>query len=195
MKVLMTLVLVLVLAGCAAGRGDGGSTIAKEETTARSAGEETTVQQGAGNFPRPPDSTLSYGGQEVKGAVGSYCWSRGSSGLCADTAGVWPGRKRTLTVPSGSEVVFHFGGQGPPDRVNASASSPPDKVMASASPWPEKGASTASTAQNRRRSLKTLGSGVEKTIPVELPPGAYLLNVIVLTQQGDAGYAFRIMVK
>ena len=111
MKVLMTLVLVLVLAGCAAGRGDGGSTIAKEETTARSAGEETTVLGGVGGRVRPPDSTLSYGGQEVKGAVGSYCWSRGSSGLCADTAGVWPGRKRTLTVPSGSEVVFHFGGR------------------------------------------------------------------------------------
>ena len=193
MKVLMTLVLVLVLAGCAAGEGDGGSTIAKEETAARSAGEETTVLGGGGRV-RPPDSTLSYGGQEVKGALGSYCWSRGSSGLCADTAGVWPGRKRTLTVPSGSEVVFHFGGQGPPDRVNASASSPPDKVMATASPWPEKGASTASTAQNRRRSLKTYGSGVERTIPVELPPGEYLLDVYVLTQQGDAGYAFRIMV-
>jgi hypothetical protein len=199
MKVIMTLVLVLVLAGCAAGQGGAGRTLAEEttangteETTAYK--EETTVLKGGGRV-RPPDSTLSYGGQEVKGELGSYCWSRGSSGLCADTAGVWPGRKRTLTVPSGSEVVFHFGGQAPPDRVNATASSPPDKVMASASPWPEKGASTASTAQNRRRSLKAHGSGVERTIPVELPPGEYLLNVIVLTQQGDAGYAFRIMVK
>jgi hypothetical protein len=200
MKVIMTLVLVLVLAGCAAGQGGAGRTLAEEttangteETTAYN--EETTVLKGGGGRVRPPDSTLSYGGQEVKGELGSYCWSRGSSGLCADTAGVWPGRKRTLTVPSGSEVVFHFGGQAPPDRVNATASSPPDKVMASASPWPEKGASTASTAQNRRRSLKAHGSGVERTIPVELPPGEYLLNVIVLTQQGDAGYAFRIMVK
>jgi hypothetical protein len=30
MKVLMALVLALVLAGCAAGRGDGGSTVAQE---------------------------------------------------------------------------------------------------------------------------------------------------------------------
>jgi hypothetical protein len=46
MKALMTLVLVLVLAGCAAGEGGAGSTIAEEETTAHSAGAETTALQG-----------------------------------------------------------------------------------------------------------------------------------------------------
>jgi hypothetical protein len=74
MKALMTLVLVL-LAGCAAGQGGAGRTLAEEtsangteETTAYK--EETTVFE-EGNFPRPPDSTLSYGGQEVKGTLGS----------------------------------------------------------------------------------------------------------------------------
>jgi hypothetical protein len=73
----MTLVLVLLLAGCAAGQGDAGRTLS-EETTANSTEEttvykeETTVLGGAEDFPRPPDSTLSYGGREVKGTLGSY---------------------------------------------------------------------------------------------------------------------------
>jgi hypothetical protein len=101
MKVLMTLVLVLLLVGCAAGKSDGaGSTTTQEETTANST-EETTIQQGAGNLPRPPDSTLSYGGQEVKGLLGTYCWFSGGLGACADAPLITPPRKKTLTVPSG----------------------------------------------------------------------------------------------
>jgi hypothetical protein len=84
-RVLITLVLVLVLAGCAAGQGDAGRTLA-EETTARHAEEETTAQKGEDDLRRPPDSTLSYGGREVRGRLGSYCWSyRGTDG-CFDVA-------------------------------------------------------------------------------------------------------------
>jgi hypothetical protein len=75
-----------------------------EETTAL---EETTGLQGAGNLNRPPDSTLSYGGQEVKGTLGSYCWGN----MCADSVFIVPPRKKTLTVPSGSEMVFRYGGK------------------------------------------------------------------------------------
>src|ERR687893_2767286 len=110
MRALMTLVLVLLLAGCAAGQGNAGRTPA-EETTANGTEEttayieETTVQKRAGDLNRPPDSTISYGGQEVRGSLGSYCWGN----VCADAA--YPVRppKQTLTVPSGSEMVFHFG--------------------------------------------------------------------------------------
>ena len=80
MKVLMRLVLVLLLAGCAAGRGDvASSTTTQEETTAYK--EETTILTG-GDLPKPPDSTLSYGGREVKGTLGSYCWGSSKSGVC-----------------------------------------------------------------------------------------------------------------
>ena len=65
MKALMTLVLVLLMAGCAAGQGNAGRTLS-EETTA-SGTEETTVLDGGGGLPQPPDSTLSYGGQGVLG--------------------------------------------------------------------------------------------------------------------------------
>jgi hypothetical protein len=121
MKALMTLVLVFVLVGCAAGEGDAGSTIVEVETTAHRSKEETTVLKGEGNLRRPPDSTLSYGEREVKGRLGTYCWTSGSSGVCADSFLSFPPRKRTLTVPSGSEMVFRYGRQRSPDTVNAGA--------------------------------------------------------------------------
>ena len=111
MKGLMTLVLGLLLARRTVGQGDGAdSTVAEEETTAYSAREETTVLTG-GDLPRPPKSTLSYGGREVKGALGTYCWSSGKLHVCGDAPTITPPRKKTLTVPSGSEVVFRYGAE------------------------------------------------------------------------------------
>ncbi len=45
------------------------------------------------------------------------------------------------------------------------------------------------------RSLEAQGSGVQRTIPAELPPGEYVLDVFVKGQQYDASYYFRIVVK
>jgi hypothetical protein len=110
MKVLIRLALILLLAGCAAGEGGAGSTTTQEETTAYK--EETTDLQGGGGLRRPPDSTLSYDGREVKGTLGSYCWSSGSAGECADAAWpVIPSKRKTLTVPSDSGMVFRYGGK------------------------------------------------------------------------------------
>jgi hypothetical protein len=194
MKVLLTLVLVvLLLAGCAAVQGGAGQTLAEEttangteETTAYK--EETTVLKEEGNLPQPPDSTLSYGGQEVKGLLGTYCWFSGGSGACADAPPITPPRKKTLTVPSGSEMVFRYGGQSPPDTVEAGAA--PLKARA----VPES-TSTASPTINRSRSLKALGSGVERTILVELPQGEYVVDVFLKVHKDDASYYFRIMVE
>jgi hypothetical protein len=64
MKSLITLVLDFLLAGCAAGRGDAGRTLAGGTTANRT--EETTVYKEEpitltveGGLPKPPDSTLS----------------------------------------------------------------------------------------------------------------------------------------
>ena len=192
LMVLMTLALVLgVLAGCAAGRGGAaGSTsveevtteVTTEETTVHSAQEETTVLGGGGvHIPRAPKSTLSYSGREVRGSSGSICWANG----CADAAFFVPPRKKTLTVPSGSEMVFHYGGQRPPDTVK------PVRAL----PLNKQGTSTA--RGEPVRSLKALGSGVERTIPVELPPREYLVEVNVEQSQPylQAGYYFRVMVE
>jgi len=172
----MTLVLALVLAGCAAGRGDGPSTVAEEETTAPHA-EETTALQEGGNLPRPPDSTLSYGGREVKGRFGSYC----TPTICVDKAmpSVSP-KQGTLSVPSGSEMVFRYGGQRPPTTVEI----------------------TAYTLNKRgypvgsfHRSLKAQCSGAERAIPVELPPGEYGVEVFDRESQGEAIYYFYVRVE
>jgi hypothetical protein len=181
MKTLMTLVLVLLVAGCAAGEDDAtGSTTKEEESTAHNA-EETTVFTGAGNLPRPPKSTLFYGGREVKGEQGSYCWS----GACVDVASAPsapPGSKqRPLRVPYGSKMLFHFRGQRPPDTVQADAY----KLNKEGNPvW------------SSPRSLTTQGLGVEWLIAAKLPSGEYALKVFVMGQQGgDASYYFRVIVE
>ena len=157
-------------------------TTALQETTAL---EETTGLQGRGGLDRPPYSTLSYGGQEVRGSLGSYCWGD----VCADAAYPVQPPKQTLTVPSGSEMVFRFGGQESPDKVEISVT-PRDKYGKSP---------TASADSNLSRSLQTLGSGVERTIPVELPPREYVVSVYVEKSQpiglGQADYFFRVMVE
>jgi len=178
MKVLMTLVLVLLVVGCAAGEGGAGSTIA-EETTSYNAREETTLNEGV-VFIRPPHSTLSYGRQEVRGKLGSYCWSYRGTGQCVDATAMAvsavSAKLEALTVPSGSKIVFRYGGQRSPDTVKASA------YMLN-----KKGGSG--------RSLKVQGSGIERTIRAELPPGEYYVDVFLTAPQGDASYSFRIVVE
>src|SRR5215203_1806492 len=179
MKALMTLVLVFVLVGCAAGEGDAGSTIVEVETTAHRSKEETTVLKGEGNLRRPPDSTLSYGEREVKGRLGTYCWTSGSSGVCADSFLSFPPRKKTLTVPSGSEMVFRYGRQRSPDTVNAGAV-PLDKKGQPRPPSSHKKGQPRPLPPRPLTSghpLEAHGSGVERTIPVELPQGEYGVSV------------------
>jgi hypothetical protein len=187
MKALLTLALALLLAGCAAGQGSAGRSIA-EETTANGTEEttvykeETTTLTGEGGFPQPPDSTLSYGGQEVKGTLGSYVWTAGDVGSSADAS--WPlipSKQKMLTVPSDSEMVFRYGGQSPPKTVGAGAYLL-NKLQKTGTMRPD-------------HSLKAQGSGVQRTISAELPPGEYVLEVSVKAPQGDAAYYFRVMVE
>jgi hypothetical protein len=187
MKAVATLVLVALLAGCAAERGDGaGSATTQEEPTASST-EETTVykeETTALGPAEPPDSTLSYDRRQVKGALGSFCWFSGNSGACADSIGPTIASKRkTLTVPPHSEMVFRYGWQNPPKTVEA-------------------GAYSLNKLKNEKpgvvrpdRSLKAQGSGVQRTIPAQLRPGEYVVEVSVKVQQGDPSYYFRILVE
>ena len=183
MKVLMTLVLVLLLAGCAAGEGGAGesgagSITTEEETTAYK--QETTVL-GGGNLPRPPDSTLSYGGREVKGALGSYCWGDGGTHVCGDGPFITPPRKKMLSVPSDSEMVFRYGGQRAPDKV---------EVEANSLKWLQK---TAVVSSRQHSEGPRFGS--RKDYPCSVATRRVRRVVVVTEPQGDASYFFRIMVE
>ena len=153
-----------------------------EETTAY--GEEgTTVLQEEAVLEAPPDSTLSYGGNVVRVSVSaSYCWSTAEGAMCADGVATIPPRKQTLYVPSGSEMVFRYEAPRPPKKVSVSAASF-DRTDMFGGP------------RGSRRSLKAHGSGVERTIPAELPPGEYGVYVYVTDPQGDPYYLFRVMVE
>lgn len=189
MKALMTLVLALLVAGCAAERGDGaGSATTQVEPTAN-ATEETTILKEETTvlaISEPPDSTLSFGGREVNGALGSYCWSSGASSeslsTCVDSIGpTIASKQETLTVPPDSEMVFRYGGQDPPKTVEAGAYSL-NKLKKAGVVRPD-------------RSLKVQGSGVQRTIPAKLLPGEYVLEMSVRVNEEDgADYYFRIMV-
>jgi hypothetical protein len=186
MKVFTTLVLVVLLAGCAAGRGDGAGSATTQEEAAANGTEETTVYKEGPTvleLPEPPDSTLSFGGREVKGMLGSYCWYSNNLSGCADAA--WPlipSKQKTQSVPPGSEMVFRYGGHTSPKTVEVRAYALKKLQKKEATMHPDS-------------TLKAHGSGVQRTIPAELPPGEYVLEVFVREQQGDASYYFRVMVE
>jgi hypothetical protein len=186
MKVLVTLVLVVLLAGCAAERGDGAGSATTQEEPTTNGTEETSVLA----ISEPPESTLSFGGQEVKGTLGSYCWSSGATFVCADSTGPPIGGKQdTLTLPTGSDMVFRYGGQDPPKTVEAGAYSLNNLKN------PKK-AGPEMRVVRPDRSLEAQGSGVQRTIPAKLSPGEYVLEVSIGTNEQDgADYYFRVVVE
>lgn len=104
----------------------------------------------------PPESTLGSGDRTVTGVLGGYCWSSGSGGECVDAVyPLVPGKEKALAVPVGSDMVFDYGGEGPPDAVRAKAE-----------PLGPGGEPTGSFS----RPLGTGGSRGRVTIPAELPP-------------------------
>jgi hypothetical protein len=142
--------------------------------------EETTALQESSGWPGPPEITLSYGRREVTGAISaSSCWG----GLCSDGLPTVPPPKKALSVPSGSEMVLHYGRQRPPNKLSVRASKLLGRVDASGG------------GLGRHYSLKARGSGVVRTIPVELPPGEYLVSVSITERLGQVPYTFRVIVQ
>jgi hypothetical protein len=145
--------------------------------------EETIVLQGKSERKGPPDSTLSYSGREVRGTVGTYSWG----GMVADSFGiVVPPKKQTLTVPSGSELVFRYGSQRPPKQVGAAAY-PARHPLRTGVAFPQELGSG--------RSLDIHGSGTERIIPAELQSGEYVVYVPVTEPRGQIDFTFRVMVQ
>ena len=130
--------------------------------------------------PEPPDSALLSGGRAVTGEIGSYCWSSGSGGSCVDAVfPLVPAKEKTLAVSAGSDMVFDYGGEGPPDSVRAGA----EPLGPGGKP-----------ADPRSSPLEVGGTADRVTIPAELPAGDYVVDVSVTVPQGDASYYFRVVV-
>ena len=152
-----------------------------ERTQVTQTPEETTALEETTSFNQaPPETTLSYGGREVRSsAAPSYCWVSG----CVDGLPRAPSRHKTLTVPSGSQMVFHYESQSPPNKVTATAARPYE------------GQSPYKLTQGPKRSLEIHGSGVERAITAGLPPGEYLVFVHITAPEGEVSYIFRVVVQ
>jgi hypothetical protein len=174
--------LVVFLSGCGATQDSGSKDGSKPP-------EKTEVSGSS----RPPQSTLSYGGETVTGALGTYSWSSDSGSICADAVGV-PVNEETLTVPAGSTLTFAYGGKKL-DSLSVSA----DRIgrgnhlerMGNVSVLvPNEGSKGYRTIQ-----LQTHRFGNRAHVAAELPAGKYAVAAFVRVSQGDALYGFRVVVE
>jgi hypothetical protein len=174
-------VAIVYLPGCGSQAGEATSDPGARNRTATD--KEPFVS-------KPPDSTLAHGGRTVTGELGSYCWSSpGSPATCADAAGIpLPRKQQALTVPTGSVLMFDYGGgQGKLDSVEAKAY--PLKQEKQWLPGPE---GTRLMRPKGGRSLlatevlRVHQEGDRIAIPAELSSEEYVVEVLVLVPEGDA---------
>jgi hypothetical protein len=189
-----TLVGVL-LSGCGTVPGSGGKS--GSESPERTAGSEPPGgTDGAG----PPRSTLSYGGETVTGALGTYCWTQTPSGEdtllsggCVDAVGV-PVNEETLTVPAGSALTFAYGGKKL-DSLSISAhrigrGNHLERMGDVSVLVPGEGGKG-----NRTIRLQIHRFGDRARVAAEVPAGEYVVEAFVRVPQGDAVYGFRVVVE
>lgn len=183
----------VVSASGANGRTEARLVVQRRETgeRARTSGPDNSAEASDDlPGPEPPDATLSFGERTVTGSLGSYCWSLGclDAAFPADESGALiPPNTDTLVVPAGSEMVFDFG-----DWRSSS-------VGATAYPL-DQGDSPSTGPEERQgmpkgKRLRVEGAGGETRISGDLPPGAYLVDVFVLVEQGDVSYSYNVSVR
>jgi hypothetical protein len=171
--IVIAAVAAMVVAGCGQGAGEGPS------------------------GPKPPDSILTLGTRSVSGVLGSYCWTSPSGARCADAAGIpVPSEEEALVVPSGSVMVFDFGGSRRPTSVKAVAypfgrGNELSGRSRGGFLVPSEGRSALAT-----ENLMVRREGERTDIPAELPVGEYVVELFVRVPGGnDASYYFRVAVE
>jgi hypothetical protein len=164
-------VLVVFFASCGLARDSGGKDASKPPEKAEGSGRSRL-------FP----SMLSYGGESVAGALGTYCWSSDSGSVCVDKVGV-PVNEETLTVPAGSTLTFEYGG-----RTLDSLSVTADRIG-------QGNVSGEGSKGYQEIRLRSSRSGNRARIVADLPAGKYVVAVFVRVPQGDALYGFRVVVE
>jgi len=174
---------LVALYGCGmtAGSGQpGGSSEARSIEETSNEPEPTLIAGGS----RPPKSTLSYGGEMVSGALGTYCWRNG----CVDSVGI-VAKKDKLTVPAGSTMTFAYGG-----RKLGSADVAAYRIGPGNRPE-EMGRKILLIPAGNGTKLPARHSGNQVEITAELPAGRYVVDVFARVPEGDVSYGFLIAVE
>ncbi len=154
------------------GCGQGPPIPPKETGDARSKPTEAAAEQtepGA-SFPKPPNGALVFGNHRKIGELGGYCWDS----VCTEATFVIPPEGEALAVPSGSDLLFEYGGSSPPTKVKAKAY-----------------ALVRGKAERAGKSLRVSRTGARTRIAAEVPPGEYVLELFVeVPEEGSAFYYF-----
>jgi hypothetical protein len=192
MRFLVLASFVVVLVGVSLGCGATPDPGDRADSELSEGTDGSEASDGSGGS-RPPQSTLSYGGETVSGALGTYCWSSDSGAICADAVGI-PVNEEALTVPAGSTLTFTYGGKKL-DSLSVSA----DRIgqgnhlerMGNVSVLvPDEGSKGYQEIR-----LQSSRSGNRARVAAELPAGKYIVAVFVKVPQGDALYGFRVVVE
>ena len=184
---LAVVLIGVVLFGCGTatvpGGAEGREISEKAEGSVGPPGDDGVVG------PEPPGSTLSYGGETVRGELGTYCWTSG----CADSFAI-PVGGETLSVPRGSALTFAYGGREleslsvtayPIGRGNHLKRTAGD-VFLVPDDW-DKGYKGVELPVRR--------SGDRGRIAADLDVGGYVIAAFATMPQGDALYGFRIAIE
>ena len=179
----------LFLSGCVAAPDSGGGD--SSEPSERTEGSEPAAGSGGS---RPPESTLSYGGQSVSGGLGGYCWTSPSVSRCTEAAGV-PITEEALTVPAGSTLTFAYGGRKL-DSLDVTAY----RIYRGSRLERIAGGSVLVVPNEEGEGYKaiklpTRRFGNRARIVAELPAGEYAVEAFARMPQGDAFYGFRVVVE
>ena len=165
--------------GMPAGSGDAGDS--SETTTTEEKSNEPTLMGGGS---RPPDSTLSYGGETARGALGTYCWKSG----CADSVGI-VAYKDELRVPAGANMTFAYEGRKLDSIAVVAYRIGPGNQ-------PEQmGRKILLIPAGRGSELPARRSENRAKITAVLPAGRYVVDVFATMPGGDASYGFLIAVE
>ena len=167
----MTVVMHISWSGCA----QGPPIPPKETRDARSEATEATAEptETETSFPKPPNGALVFGDHRKNGEQGGYCWDN----VCTEATFVIPPEGEALAVPSGSDLLFEYGGSSPPSKVKAKAY-----------------ALVRGKVERAGKFLRVSHVGARTRIAAEVPPGEYVLELFVEVPEGSAFYYFRAVV-
>ena len=180
---LLLVAFALSVSGCATAGGPddpGGG-----EPTKTGGGDPATPT--TMTIPEPPGSTLSYGGETVDGGLGSYCWTMGGAGGCADTFAVVL-EEETLRAPAGATLSFAYEGRAldslsvaayRADREGQGGPRQDDMFL-------------PPTRDDAAKHLPVRRCGTRARIVADLPAGEYVFDVFARMPEGDAFYGFRL---